>query len=332
MNDASRAAEVKGPVFHPANPVADAAGSIHDDAVARKLGFQGGTIPGDALMDLYPAFLAQQFGRRWFESGSLSLFFRQALEGGDGVRPVVEGAKADVADGAAWDPTADHPGKQCLPEQYLSEQYPSGEQLRTRLETPDGRTIAEGTASVGTTEQPSALFARDLRAVPPEQLRILKQIAPGETIATHRVDLPAARQQERMVRGFGCGFSDLEQPDELYGEIADWHRDRSPWGAPVALPSTAIGLLLYHGPRAALTPRIGDSVGLFGAIELRYRNGPILLDRSYDVTAKVVALSDSPRTEALWFDSDASLADDPNTVVASMRMMLRFMKASSALY
>ena len=54
------------------------------------------------------------------------------------------------------------------------------------------------------------------------------------------------------------------------------------------------------------------------------------LDQAYTVTSEVVSLGESPKTEILWFDSEASDAD--GRTVATMRMQLRFMKASSELY
>ena len=56
----------------------------------------------------------------------------------------------------------------------------------------------------------------------------------------------------------------------------------------------------------------------------------LLLDRSYVVSARVAAFGQSPKTEYFWFDSSAR--DEHGVVVATMRMMLRFMKASSSLY
>ena len=58
-------------------------------------------------------------------------------------------------------------------------------------------------------------------------------------------------------------------------------------------------------------------------------NGPLLLDREYDITAEVVGVGQSPKTEYVVFDSAAS-ADGER--VADMRMLLRWMKASSTLY
>jgi hypothetical protein len=48
------------------------------------------------------------------------------------------------------------------------------------------------------------------------------------------------------------------------------------------------------------------------------------------VTGEIIALSQTPKTEVLWYDSRA-LGQD-GAVVADMRMMLRTMKASSPLY
>jgi len=80
-----------------------------------------------------------------------------------------------------------------------------------------------------------------------------------------------------------------------------------------------------------LTAAIGASggVGLFGAIEVAHHNGPVFQDRRYTVTATVIGVSESPKTEALWFDSSAH---DAGKLVATQRMMLRFMKDSSPLY
>jgi hypothetical protein len=56
----------------------------------------------------------------------------------------------------------------------------------------------------------------------------------------------------------------------------------------------------------------------------------VLVDVPYRVTGEVVALSETPRTEVLWFDSRA--AGESGDVAAEMRMMLRVMKDSSPRY
>lgn len=68
----------------------------------------------------------------------------------------------------------------------------------------------------------------------------------------------------------------------------------------------------------------------FGAIEVARHNGPFFQDQPYIVNAQVVAVGESPKTESLWFDSTAR--DSEGRLVATQRMMLRFMKESSPLY
>jgi len=71
-------------------------------------------------------------------------------------------------------------------------------------------------------------------------------------------------------------------------------------------------------------------VGLFGAIEVAHHSGPVLHSERYTVTANVVALAESPKTESMWFDSSAF--DASGKLIVTQRMMLRFMKDSSPLY
>ncbi|HEY5647067.1 MAG TPA: hypothetical protein VIS76_14040, partial [Pseudomonadales bacterium] len=68
----------------------------------------------------------------------------------------------------------------------------------------------------------------------------------------------------------------------------------------------------------------------FGAIEIGHVHGPLLLNRPYLIDSEVVAVGQSPQTEYFWFDTTARRPD--GTLVATFRMMLRFMKASSAHY
>ena len=67
-----------GPVRRPRNSAANEKGSIHDDAVAQKLGFRGGTVAASLHMEQFPPLLLHMFGPRWWESGGLSLYFRYA--------------------------------------------------------------------------------------------------------------------------------------------------------------------------------------------------------------------------------------------------------------
>jgi acyl dehydratase len=189
-------------------------------------------------------------------------------------------------------------------------------QTKAWATTADDVVVAEGTAGRGHPAEPSALRARDLRPVDPAQLRILAGFKPGAVLGDATLHPDGERQRERIARH---GMT----------EPLDWYTGPSPWGGPIAAPSAVVDLLyarLLNSARASM----GEHVGLFGAIEIRFRSGPVLLDSRYRVTGEVVAVSQTPKTEVLWFDSRAH--DTSGELVADMRMMLRQLKQSSPLY
>jgi hypothetical protein len=278
---------ITGQERRPRNLSAGAVGSIHDDATATSLGFRGGTVAGSIHMDQFPPLLLEAFGPGWFESGSLSLYFRHATTDGE---PVIA----------------------------LLGRPPAGEgdaQVRAWATTTDGTLVADGTAA-GNPAATSALRSRDLRAVDPAELRILASLRPGDAIGDCQVTVHGERQHSVVSQG-------------LMTEPLDWYTGSSPWGGPIAAPSTVVNLL-YADLLAGLRTALGKHVGLFGAIEIRFLNGPVFLGRRYRVTGEVVALSQTPKTEVLWFDSLAR--DEAGRPVADMRMMLRQMKQSSPRY
>src|SRR5438552_15305624 len=75
-----------GPYRRPRNLSINVRGSIHDDATAQKLGFRGGTVAGSIHMEQFPPVLVRSFGQRWFETGSLSSYFRKDTTDGVAVR------------------------------------------------------------------------------------------------------------------------------------------------------------------------------------------------------------------------------------------------------
>lgn len=279
---------ITGRVRSPRNLAASIAGSIHDDATAASLGFRGGTVAGSVHMDQFPPLLLEAFGERWFETGSLSLYFRHATTDGEPVQAFLERPDRGEPDA----------------------------HVRAWAITGEDALVAEGTASVGNPGAASALHSRDLRPVEPSDLRILSAMKPGQVLGDYRGSVDAERQYSAIRQG-------------AMTEPLDWYTAASPWGGPIASPSAVVGLL-YTRLLDDAKEAMGAHVGLFGAIEVRFRHGPVFLDRSYRVTGEVAALSQTPKTEVLWFDSRA--LDDNGDVVAQMRMMLRQMKQSSPLY
>lgn len=282
----TRAGAIVGPLRRSVNSARSVAGSIHDDATAEKLGFRGGTVAGSIHMELMPPLLLRAFGPRWLEQGSLSLYFRNATTDREAVRGFVREPPPGAQDA----------------------------QVEVWIEREDALRVADGTASVGSPKEPSALHALDLTQLEAGELRLLRGLRPGDSLGEHRACVSQADQDARRA---------------AITEPLDWYWGGSPWGRSVLTPATAVRLL-YGGARRSFSEHTGSAVGLFGAIELRHLNGPLRVDEEYRVTARVAAVGQSPKTEYVWFDSTAE--DAHGTPIAALRMLLRWMKASSARY
>jgi len=277
---------IKGRLWEARNWSADAGeGSIHDDETAGRLGFRGGTVAGDVHMNQFPPVLLEIFGRRWFETGNLSLSFKNATVDRERVR-------------------------------VYAEPLPEGEvQTRVWMEREDGMLVCSGTAAIDD-HSASLLREKDLRPCDPSELRILDRLHPGLSLGHYEVMAVPDKQFERYDKG-------------LISDPLSWYREDSPWGGVIACPSTFIEYLWGY-PMQALGKLVGESVGLFGAIEIGAHGEPFLLDRHYSINSEVVCVGQSPQTEYVWYDSIAR--NDRGQTVATMRMQSRAMKASSPAY
>lgn len=185
-------------VCRPRNLSADAKGSIHDDATATELGFRAGTVAGDIHLEQFGGILVQAFGQDWFERGSLSMYFMHATADSEPVEAVL-----------------DVPGS-VVPATNM--------QVTARMTTPEGITVAEGTASGGVSTEPTALHSRDRRGVHPSALRMLRGAFPGRELDA-RTRTPRGNDQ-RLRHSRGIMTAPL-----------DWYAGDSPWGGPVCSPS-----------------------------------------------------------------------------------------------
>ncbi len=267
--------------------------SIHDPAMAKKLGFRGSAVGGNLHLDIFAPLLVQTYGREWFERGALSLYFQNIVVSGEAVQAIVE--------------TPPSPGAQT--------------RIHARRADDHNFLVCEGTGSLGDHSR-SELSTRDLRTSDHGKLRILKGVHPGMILPTATHAAPAQVQRARMESG-------------AINEPMDWYVGASPWGGPIASPGTVAALLfrLIVGENedyTRLSSRIVSTNGMFGAFEIAFENGPLMLDRSYRVEGKVVGVGDSPKTEYCWWDAIAR--DEKGVAVVRMRHLLRFLKASSPLY
>jgi hypothetical protein len=267
------------------NNARNVAGSIHDDATATKLGFRGGTVAGSIHLELFPPLLLKAFGERWFERGTISMYFLNATTDREAVRAFLKEPPLDATDA----------------------------QVDIWIEREDGMRVAEGTASIGSPDEPSALLRRPLDRFDAGQLRMLGGLKAGDRFDECDAFLAKDAMTARM---------------KVITEPLEWYTKPSPWGGAIATPATMVQLL-YSQSIATLRGTLGRAVGLFGAIELRNINGPVMVERPYRVSGSIVALGQSPKTEYMWFETALNEADKR---VAEMRMLLRFMKASSPLY
>jgi hypothetical protein len=143
------------------------------------------------------------------------------------------------------------------------------------------------------------------------ELRILDQLSVGQQLGpvATRVDLAAERARLDAIT-----------------EPLDWYTGASPWGGSVLNP----GLVVHAMVAVQSRMQTRRAVGLYGAIEVRHINGPVFAERDYQVEGTVRALGVTPKTEYVWFET--TLREPSGREIASMIMMLRFMKASSLLW
>jgi hypothetical protein len=158
-----------GPLRRSVNNASAVAGSIHDDATATRLGFRGGTVAGSIHMELFPPLLVRAFGARWFERGTLSLYFVNATTDREAVRAFVLEPPAAARDA----------------------------QVEVWIEREDGLRVAEGTASVGEPKEKTALAARDVTRFAEGEYRILAGVRPGASLGEHRARITRAEQDTR---------------------------------------------------------------------------------------------------------------------------------------
>ena len=81
--------------------------SIHDDAMATKLGFRAGPIEGPTHFSQFVPLLAHVFGQAWFERGCFSAHYQNMVVEGEEVRAFVELPAPGASRTRAWAQKAD---------------------------------------------------------------------------------------------------------------------------------------------------------------------------------------------------------------------------------
>ena len=277
-------AAITGEWRRPVNTAAHQKGGIHDDDTATDLGFKGGTVAGAIHMEQFPPLLLEMFGADFWQTGTLSMYFRSA--------------------------TVDREPVRCL----TTEPKRVGNIRRTNvwMEKEDGTIVASGTASCGGHDEKSEL-RRKLESIRPiSELRILKNLEVGARCEDQRCFVENSfldAQLGVITEPLSC----YKTSNEFSGRV---------------LPVTQV-VRAFDAPEVALITEVEPPfVGLYGAIEIEFINGPVLAETEYKGCGEIVGLSDSPQTEILWRDS-ILMTDKP---IARMLKMDRLMKNSSPLW
>ncbi|HMM92543.1 hypothetical protein [Bradyrhizobium sp.] len=274
--------------------VYDAHASIHDDATAQKLGFQGGTIEGPTHFSQFAPLCERVWGRAWFESGCLSAHYRNPAFEGDEVQANIEMPK---------------PGQTIC---------------AIGMSKRDGTEILRGTASVGGDGSETALSRR---------LGELKPLADPVILADLKVGMKTPRQTVKMDFDEHMGdlypFSLADKLKVITEPSAYYSQELNPWGRAI-IPMEMLSVLFQYRAREDRLPVRGPAVGLFADQEIRLLRGPLFVGDSYTTEREIVALSGSRRTESAWMRTTVFAKDD--TPVATMLLNMASIKDSYANY
>lgn len=259
---------LSGPLRSPRQMLADQEygghSSIHDDAMAEKLGFRAGPIEGPTHFSLFPPLMERIWGQAWYERGCISSHYLNMVIEGEETRAFVEWPAEGATRTKAW------------------------------AEKADGTPVLEASVSIG--PGPTLLEERMARLRPPERLLILEDLKVGMTGAAEE----RVRMDPDQHMGALYPFS-LNQKLSKITEASPWYSDpkASPWGRAI-VPLEMVSVLAEYSSHQAKFPVKGPAVGLFADQEIRMIEGPLFVGEEYVLRREIAALSESKRTESYW--------------------------------
>jgi len=276
--------------------VYDSHASIHDDATAQKLGFQGGTIEGPTHFSQFAPLCVSLWGNAWFETGCISAHYRN---------PAFEGEEVQA---------------------LLTKPEPGQKQCTIQMVKRDGTEVLRGTASVA---QDTSVTALDQR------LTELKPLADPVILRDVMAGMKTKRQMVRMEFDQNMGelypFS-LDDKLRVITEPSPFYRSgpesANPWGRPI-IPIEMLSVLFQYKSKEDRLPVRGPAVGLFADQEIKLLNGPLFVGEDYELEREVVALSGSRRTESLWLRTSV-FEPKSGSPIATMLLNLATIKDSYA--
>ena len=243
--------------------------SIHDNNMAKELGFRAGPIEGPTHFSQFIPLLHHIFGNAWFERGCISAHYQNMVVEGEEVRAFAKLPARNSGIIHIW------------------------------AEKRDATPVLTGTASIGPDYGETEIAKRMAALRPPVQLVILRDLKVGQK---------GAGNPEKVRMGFdqhmGTEYPfSLNDKLKVITEPSSWYRRdggaASPWGRAI-IPLEMISVLLqYTTGKAGFSTR-GPAVGLFAGQEIKLIKGPLFVDHPYELEREIVALSESKRTESNW--------------------------------
>ena len=176
------------------------------------------------------------------------------------------------------------------------------------MENKAGEQVVIGTASLGE-DYNSEIQARTRQNRADPELRMMANVEVGKLSPPCPVRIIEAEINERL---------------ELTTEPLDCYRTQ-------AIAPIAPYVHAFRGVEEHIIPVNGPYVGMFGAIEVQYLSGPVVANVDYVSQGEVIALSDSPKTEIVWYTATLTEADT-GIAVARMIKMDRLLKSASPLW
>jgi hypothetical protein len=178
--------------MQPVNRWGNAENSIHNDDVAKGIGMRGGTIPGTVHLNHFVPLIMARWGRRWYEKGSISMYYTFATTDREDVRAVMA------------EPPAENDVK-----------------VDAWVENAEGKVVAKGTLSVGEPAEPDYVRSLELVDAARDELRILEGLSTGQASPSADDVMVAAGDGEGEYSGI------LIQPASMYGLLnVGFHRDK----------------------------------------------------------------------------------------------------------
>ncbi len=241
----------------------DGHASVHDTDIADKLGLAGGPIEAPTHFSSFEPLAFALWGRRWYETGSISAHFSTMVVEGEEVTASLTGV-------------------------------PALGTARIEAVKNDGSRVLSGTVSVDP-DAPTELSERleRARSTDPGELFIVDRVEVGMSGG------PAVGAMVEMDTPNGSlyPFSLREKLDAITERSAWFDGDDTPWGRAI-LPFEMVSVLAAK-PGTRLPVR-GPAVGLFLDLEVKLVAGPLFVGEEYLIEREVLALGQSRRVESHW--------------------------------